>query len=164
MRSIVFEPWIAGLSPALVGGLCALVFVATSLVDKWYPSGRFIDHPEAIFRSVILAALAFVPMLLVDNWYLKSIIFLVISIVVWRMSRELLIQIIARLMTIAICWGFAWLASNGVALVGPRAADVIFYGIGLLWTVLARWLGSDTRGSPPVFPKQNFMTPAEPHR
>ena len=86
----------------LVGILCALAFVAMLLVDKWYPSGRFMGHPEAIFRSVVFGALAFVAMLLIDNWYLKGIIFLVIAIVGWRISRELLTEIIARLLVIAL--------------------------------------------------------------
>ena len=100
---------------------------------------RFMGHPEAIFRAAVFGALAFVSTLLVDNWYLKGTIFLVIAIVGWRISRELLTQIIARLIVIALGWGVAWLASKGVTLVAPRAGDVIFYGIGLLWTVVGGW-------------------------
>ena len=126
--------------------VCALAVVATLLVDKWYPTGRFMGHPEAIFRAVVFGPLASVATFLVDNLYLKGIIFLVIWIVGLRISRELLSQTISRLIVIALGWGFAWLASKGVALVAPRADDVVFYGIGLLWTRY-RWLGSDTRGS-----------------
>jgi hypothetical protein len=98
---------------------------------------------EAIFRVAVLGALAsalvFVATLLVDNWYLRGTIFIVIVIVGWRMSRELLIQIIARLSFIALGWGVAWLASKGVTIVAPRADNVVFYGIGLLWTVIGGW-------------------------
>jgi len=64
-RALVFD--------ALVGIVFgALAFVATLLIDKWYPSGRFMGHPEAIFRSVVFGSLAFVATLLVDNWYLGA--------------------------------------------------------------------------------------------